>query len=297
MPRKKKTEIKEKVKELKDKTEEIIEDVKEEVETIKEKVEEKAKELESEKKEKKDKEKIKKEIEEKAKKLAEKIEVRDIKEEVTSKKKESTLFPLDDYVKYSSHLGTKAVTPNMRQYVYKRRADGLAVLNTNAIDKKLKEAVEFFASFSPEDVFLVCKREGGWKATKKFSEVTGIRIFTKKYPAGIITNIELEDFFETELVIICDPWLDKNALNDAVRVKKPVIGLCDTNNLTKGITKVIPCNNKAAKSLGLILYLLAREYLRARGEKTKLNIEDFTGEVEVREKVGEEGKGGAKEGV
>ena len=263
--------------------------------------------------EKKFSEKDKKELIEKAKKLAEKIEIKDekdIQEEVraASKKKraEDTLFPLDDYVKYSAHLGTKAVTPNMRPFVYRRRADGIAVLNTNDIDSKLKEAVEFLKDFEAKDIFIACKREAGWPAIKKFGEVTGIKVFTKKYPAGIITNIKLEDFFETELIIICDPWLDKNALNDAVKVRVPVIALCDTNNLTKGVTKIVPCNNKSSKSLGLILYLLAREYLKTKKDKMtkEINLEDFTGvieevsekEVKERKDVSKIGKG-AKEGV
>ncbi len=200
----------------------------------------------------------------KKKKVEENKEEQKEEKEKTKKKVEKTLFPLDDYVKYSAHLGTRAVTPHMRQFVYKRRADGLAVLDTNKIDKKLKEAAEFLAGFKPEDVFLACKREVGWKAAKKFSEVTGIRAFTKKYPAGIITNLQLKDFFEVEAVIVCDSWLDKNALNDAVRVKKPVIGLCDTNNLTTGITKIIPCNNKSGKSLGLILYLRKSKAIKLR---------------------------------
>ncbi len=232
-----------------------------------------------------EKEKKLEEIREKAKKFAEKIEGEEkiVEELKKAKRSEKTLFPLDDYVKYSAHLGTKAITPNMRQYVYKRRADGLAVLNTNSIDEKLKEACEFLARFNPEDIFLACKREVGWPAAKKFSEVTGIRVFTKKYPAGIITNTNLNDFFETELVIVCDPWLDKNALNDAIIIRKPVIALCDTNNLTTGTTKIIPCNNKAGKSLGLILYLMAREYLKIRGkdeEAKKLKLEDFAGKIE-----------------
>lgn len=247
-----------------------------------------------------------KELKEKAKQLEAKIdkkpEEKDMKEEVRESEKKrrrkiNNLFPLDDYVKYSAHLGTKAVTPNMRQFVYKRRADGLAVLNTNSIDEKLKEASEFLAGFSPEDIFIACKREAGWKAAKKFSEVTGIKVFTKKYPAGIITNTQLNDFFEIELVIICDPWLDKNALNDSLKVKKPVIGLCDTNNLTRGITKIVPCNNKSSKSVGLILFLLAREYLNKTGkekEAKNLKLEEFTGvEEEIKEKAGK----GASEGV
>jgi len=266
---------------------------------------EKKDEKTEEKTEKEDKkidlEKLKKELAEKAKELAGKIEgEEDLKEKVRAEKKakraEKTIFPLDDYVKYSAHLGTKAVTPNMRQFVYKRRADGLAVLNTNSIDEKLKEAIEFLKDFAPEDIFLACKREAGWTAAKKFSEVTGIRVFTKKYPAGILTNTQLDDFFEAELIIICDPWLDKNALNDAVIVKKPVLGLCDTNNLTTGVAKIVPCNNKSAKSLGLMLYLIAREYLKVKGQKKEaeaLNLDDFAGEVIEKKRVDK----GARKGV
>jgi len=273
----------------------------EKVKTTEEKEEAKEEKIEKTKEEKL------KEIKEKAAKLSEKIEVKDeqILEKVRAakaakkaKRDEGTLFPLEDYVKYSAHLGTKAVTPHMRVFVYKRRADGIAVLNTNQIDEYLKKAIEYLITFEPENIFIACKREAGWDATKKFSEVTGIKAFTKKYPAGVITNTTLAEFFETELVIICDPWLDKNVLNDAIRIKKPIISLCDTNNLTTGVTKIIPCNNKSPKSIGLILYLIAREYLKAKAIKKELNIVDFAGEVDTMERgERERKKGGAKEGV
>ena len=69
-----------------------------------------------------------------------------------------TLVPLTDYIACSIHLGTKVITPDMRKYVYKRRADGLAVINTNLIDDKLRDASSFLNQFSPEDIFIVCKR-------------------------------------------------------------------------------------------------------------------------------------------
>ena len=63
--------------------------------------------------------------------------------------------------------------------------------------------------------------------------------------------------------------MDKSALEDARRVKIPVMAICDTNNYTKGVDKVIPGNNKSAKSIGFILYLLAKLY----SEKRNLNLE------------------------
>ena len=194
------------------------------------------------------------------------IEKIDIKERVTGEQSEpsNTLVPIEDYLKASMHLGTRVITPHMRKYIYKRRADGLAVFNTAMLDTTMREAGAYLAKFAPEDVIVVCKREAGWHATKLFSETLGIRSFMKKYPAGILTNTNLKDFFECKLVLICDPWLDKNALTDANRVGTPVLAVCDSNNYLFGINHIIAGNNKSAKSIGMVLYLLTKLYVEQR---------------------------------
>ena len=135
--------------------------------------------------------------------------------------------------------------------------------------------IELLLKYNPEDFIVVCKREAGWRAVEKFSELTGVRVFTKKYPAGILTNPKLPNFFEVEMVFICDPWVDKNALKDAKKIKKPVFALCDTNNYAFDIDFFVPVNNKSEKSLGFIFYIITREYLKGRGIKADLKIEDF----------------------
>lgn len=211
----------------------------------------------------------KKELLEKAAKLkakvaGEAVSSEDLKEQVKAKKRADMLVPLDEYVKAGIYLGTKVVTPSMKPFVYRRRADGLAIFNTDTIDEKLKEGIEYLSKFDAKDVILVCKRQAGWKAAEKFSELTGIRVFTKKYPAGILTNIQLPDFFENELTIVTDQWIDKNALNDTLKAHKKVLMICDTNNFAKGADCVMIGNNKSGKSLGLIFYLLARGFCKAR---------------------------------
>lgn len=223
----------------------------------------------------------KEELIERAKKLAEGIEEKkiDLKEKLMEGRKKVTLVPVEDYVKYQACMGTKIIMPGMRQYVYKRRADGIAVINTNLIDEGLKEAIKFLNNYSPEQFIIVCKRPVGWKAAELFGQMTGARVFAKKYPAGIITNITLPNFFEPDMVFICDPWMDKNALNDAVTMKKKVLALVDTNNYSFGVDQLVPCNNKNNKSVGLMLYILAREYLKAKGIQKELPpLDEWTSE-------------------
>ncbi|MBS7657503.1 30S ribosomal protein S2 [Candidatus Bathyarchaeota archaeon] len=254
----------------------------EKAETKKEEKTIEAKEEKSEMEEKIEIKKItKKDLLERAKKLAEVVEEKkiDLKEKLVESKKKITLVPLEDYVKYQVCMGTKIILPGMRKYVYKRRADGIAVINTNLIDEKLKEAVEFLSKYNPEQFIVVCKRNAGWKAVELFGKLTGVKVFTKKYPAGIITNIILPNFFEPDMVFICDPWMDRNALKDAIITKKKVLALVDTNNYMFGIEKFVPCNNKISKSIGFIFYIIAREYLKAKGIQKELPpIEEWTGE-------------------
>lgn len=196
----------------------------------------------------------------------------DIKEEVKGDKedKKDTLVPIEDYLKSSIHLGTRVITPDMRSYVYRRRADGLAVFNTALLDDKLREGAAYLSQFAPHQITVICKREAGWNAVKTFAETLGIRVFTKKYPAGVLTNTKLDTFFETDLILICDPWLDKNALTDANKIGVKVMSICDTNNFTTGINCIVPGNNKSWKSLGMIFYLLTKLYIEKRGMTTEV---------------------------
>jgi len=223
----------------------------------------------------------KKKLMEKAKKLAAGVQVKseELKEQVKGEKKTEMLVPLEEYINSGIYIGTKVITPDMRPFVYRRRADGLAIFNTDLIDEKLKEGIKYLSQFKPNEVILVCKRQAGWRAAEKFGEVTGIRVFAKKYPAGVLTNSELADFFENELTIISDAWVDKNALSDTLKVHKKVLMICDTNNFSKGADQIIIGNNKHDKSLGIIYYLLAKGYCKAQGIEANIpDIEWWIGE-------------------
>ena len=172
--------------------------------------------------------------------------------------------PLDTYLKSGLHIGTKSRTKYMEQFIYKIRPDGLSVLNIKTTNERIDMAAKFLSRFAPEDILVVCKRENGWNAVKMFSKMTGIRSYAGRYHPGILTNAQLEDFTEIKVLLAVDPWPDKDAIRDAVHVGAIVVSLCDTNNESNFIDFVVPCNNKGKKSLGLVFWILAREYMKSR---------------------------------
>ncbi len=193
------------------------------------------------------------------------------------------LVPLDLYLKVGLHIGTKFRTKYMEPFIYRVRPDGLAVLNVQKIDRRIDVAAKFLSQYSPEEIMVVCRRENGWRAVKLFSKLTGIRAIKGRYPPGTLTNLALKKFTEAKVMVVTDPWPDKNAINDAVRVGIPIVALCDTNNTANNIDLVVPCNNKGKKSLGLIFWILTKEYLKHRGlikkdEDLKVTVDDFTPE-------------------
>lgn len=172
----------------------------------------------------------------------------------------------------------------MAPFIYKVRGDGLAVMNVQKIDERIKIAAKFLAQYDPKDILVVCRRENGWKPVKMFAAVTGIKCIVGRYPPGIMTNPNLENFIETKALLVVDPWADINAVNDALNVGGvPVIGLCNTNNEAMKLDLVVPCNNKGKQSLGMLFWILANEFLKQKGvlktgEEIKSKPEDFFSE-------------------
>jgi len=187
------------------------------------------------------------------------------------------LVPQDKYLKSGIHIGIKFKTKYMEDFIYKTRAEGLSVLNVEKIDERLKLVVNFLGNYNPEEIVVVSKRENGWKALRALAKATGIKTYPGRYPPGIITNPSLDTYNEAKVMLVVDAWPDKNAVSDAIRVGIPVIGLCDTNNTSNGLDLVVPCNNKGKKSLGLVFWILAREYLKKRG--VIKNDDDFKYEI------------------
>ncbi len=192
---------------------------------------------------------------------------------------ENFLVPNDTYMKAGVHIGNKYRTKAMSQFIYKTRPDGLSVLNVQQIDKRIRLLAKFMAQYDQKDIIIVARRENAWKPAKMFCNATGTQIFMGRYQPGRLTNTKLDTFVEGKFMLITDPWPDRNAIKDGKFAGMVVVGLCDSNNDAIDLDLVLPCNNKGNKSLGLIFYLLAREYCAEKKIEFGGKEEDFSSEV------------------
>ena len=205
------------------------------------------------------------------------------KKVVQTEEDSNMMVPLDNYLKAGLHIGTKFRTKFMKKFIYKVRVDGLTVLNVQAIDERIRIVADFISKYPPEDIVIVGKRENSWRAVKIFAKVTGTKAYAGRYHPGILTNPNLDDFKEAKIIIVADPWPDKDALKDAAKTGAVTVALCDTNNDSTYVDLVLPCNNKGRKSLGLVFYILAREYMKSRypeAPEMSYSLDDFMGENE-----------------
>ncbi|WP_297515057.1 30S ribosomal protein S2 [Thermococcus sp.] len=193
---------------------------------------------------------------------------------------EEYLVPLDQYLAAGVHIGTQQKTQDMKKFIYRVRQDGLYVLDVRKTDERLKVAGKFLSKFDPESILAVSVRLYGQKPVKKFGEVTGARAIPGRFLPGTMTNPQVKNFFEPDVIIVTDPRADHQAMKEAVEIGIPIVALVDTENFLSYVDLAIPTNNKGRKALALIYWILAREILYNRKEiesreDFKVPVEDF----------------------
>lgn len=158
-----------------------------------------------------------------------------------------------------SHLGGATPSDKMQGYIFGKRQDGITVFDIERTWEKFILAARAIAGIKyPETICAVSGKTFGRKAVLKFSEAVKCKPVTSRFVPGSFTNTTVKGSIEPRLIVVSDPVVDKQAVNEASMVNCPVIAFCNTNAPLCNVDIAIPINNRSSGAIGAAFFILSK---------------------------------------
>ncbi|WUR02406.1 ribosomal protein uS2 [Vairimorpha necatrix] len=190
----------------------------------------------------------------------------------------------EDFVKLilisQGHLGGIKTSKHMGRYVYgTRKPENIKVIDIEKTWEKFILASRMFCSLqNPSEAVVVSTKTFGRKGVLKFCEATNATPVIGRFIPGTFCNNQVKRPLEPRVLIVSDPFADKQALDESSYVNLQTVAFCNTDNDVSFVDVVIPMNNRSPVSISTGLFILSR---LVRFMKTGEPLDENMKEIEL----------------